>query len=367
MTLTEICLAVGDHFLEYLNFLLKEEVTVEKIIYNKVDFLNANFFDKSINTSKAPASEFIKGLVNTWYGFLRKIVVVIYMAALLVVAIMIMLGGPGKRADAQELLVKWTMGVAILYLFPYVMRYSFDLNETIINMLAGNNDTNIASGSAVGTGLSDLTQDELEERSPEYVTSGSYMLVLESEEATVAYVNKLDTYTRKADLMRIMRAMAGVTARFIYVLFWFVMIGQLLIFIYIYYKRYLMIAFLIIIFPITLVEYIIGTVTSGKQTALSAWCKEFFVNVFLQSIHAIVYGIIASVIMDQIKATLTAGNLTRINWIIFIVATNFVFTGEKLIRSIINAAGTESVKSADEVAKGFKGGFKKIKKVGKGL
>lgn len=365
MTVSEICLAVGDHFMEYLNFLLKEEVTVEKIIYNKVDALNANFFDKSTNPTQAPASAFIKNLVNTWYDFFRKLVIVIYLVALVVVGIKIMLGGAGSRASAKDLLVKWTMGVAILCLFPYVMRYSFDLNEAILNMISGGSDTNVATGSGVGAGFSDLTQDELEERSPEYVTSSSYMLTLGSEEATVAYINKLDTYTRKADLMRIMRAMAGVTARLLYVIFWFILIGQLVIFIYIYYKRYLMIAFLIIIFPITLVEYVIGTVTTGKQTALSAWCKEFFVNVFLQSIHAIVYGVISSVVMDQIKATLTTGSLTRINWIIYIVAVNFVFVGEKMIRSIINAAGTETVKSADEVAKGFRGGFKGIKKLRK--
>ena len=120
-----------------------------------------------------------------------------------------------------------------------------------------------------------------------------------------------------------------------------------------------MIAFLIMIFPITLVEYIVGTITTGKQSALSSWCKEFFVNVFLQSIHAVVYGIVAGVIIEQIKSTLASGGLSRINWIIFIVATNFVFTGEKIIRDIINAAGTESVKPVDEVGKGFRGGIKK--------
>lgn len=359
MTISELCLSVGDHFMEYINFLLKEEVTIDKIIYNKVKSLNANFFDKSVNATKSTASKFIKDMVNSWYSFLGKIVIAVYLVALVAVGVMIMLGGAGRRASAQDMLIKWTLGIAIFYLFPYVMRYSFDINEALLRMMSGENSASIGSGNNFGSGVSDLTQDEIEERSPEYVTKTSYLLTLGSEEATAAYLNSVENYTRKTDLMRIMRAMAGVTGRMLFVILWFVMIVQLVIFIFIYYKRYLMIAFLIMIFPITLVEYIVGTITTGKQSALSSWCKEFFVNVFLQSIHAIVYGIVAGVIIEQIKSTLAAGGLSRINWIIFIVATNFVFTGEKIIRDIINAAGTESVKPVDEVGKGFRGGIKK--------
>ena len=359
MTVSELCLSVGDHFMEYINFLLKEEVTIDKIIYNKVKSLNANFFDKSVNPTKSTASKFIKDMVNSWYSFLGKIVIVVYLVALVAVGVMIMLGGAGRRASAQDMLIKWTLGIAIFYLFPYVMRYSFDINEALLRMMAGENSASIGSGNNFGSGVSDLTQDEIEERSPEYVTKTSYLLTLGSEEATAAYLNSVENYTRKTDLMRIMRAMAGVTGRMLFVILWFVMIVQLVIFIFIYYKRYLMIAFLIMIFPITLVEYIVGTITTGKQSALSSWCKEFFVNVFLQSIHAVVYGIVAGVIIEQIKSTLASGGLSRINWIIFIVATNFVFTGEKIIRDIINAGGTESTKPVDEVGKGFRGGIKK--------
>lgn len=359
MTVSELCLSVGDHFMEYINFLLKEEVTIDKIIYNKVKALNANFFDKSVNATKSTASKFIKDMVNSWYSFLGKIVIVVYLVALVAVGVMIMLGGAGRRASAQDMLIKWTLGIAIFYLFPYVMRYSFDINEALLRMMSGESSTSIGSGNNFGSGVSDLTQDEIEERSPEYVTKSSYLLTLGSEEATAAYLNSVEKYTRKTDLMRIMRAMAGVTGRMLFVILWFVMIVQLVIFIFIYYKRYLMIAFLIMIFPITLVEYIVGTITTGKQSALSSWCKEFFVNVFLQSIHAVVYGIVAGVIIEQIRSTLASGGLSRINWIIFIVATNFVFTGEKIIRDIINAAGTESVKPVDEVGKGFRGGIKK--------
>ena len=160
--------------------------------------------------------------------------------------------------------------------------------------------------------------------------------------------------------MIIMRAMAGITAYLSYVILWYVMLIQLLIFIFIYFKRYLMIAFLIAIFPITLFEYIAGTIITGKQSAISAWSKEFFVNVFLQSIHAVVYGIITGVVMSQLLDILQSNEPTKLNYFLMIVAINFVFTGEKILKSIVNAIAT-SVKTGDETFKSAKGGINKVK------
>jgi hypothetical protein len=155
--------------------------------------------------------------------------------------------------------------------------------------------------------------------------------------------------------------MAGITARLLYVILWFIMLGQLIIFVFIYYKRYLMIAFLIAVFPITLFEYIIGSIVTGKQSAISGWSKEFFVNVFLQSIHAVIYGIITGIIMNQLLNVMQTGNSADINWFLMIVGVNFVFTGEKTLREIINAMATESVKTGDDVMKSAKGGMNKVK------
>ncbi len=361
MSISEMCLAVGDYAMEYLTFLLGEEVTVERIVFNKVDSLNANFFDDSINPSEAGPTRYVKVAVNKWYALLGQMAIIIFMIALIVVGIMTMLGGPAKKAKAQELLVKWIIGIAIFYFFPYVMKYAFNLNEAIIRMIESTfNGGNELVNSYVGE-LSDLRHDDIEFRSPQYVTQSSYVLTLGSEEATAAYINRLETYQSKGDIMRMMRAMAGITAYLIYVILWYIMLIQLLIFIFIYFKRYLMIAFLIAIFPITLFEYIAGTIITGKQSAISAWSKEFFINVFLQSIHAVVYGIITGVVMSQLLDILQSNEPTKLNYFLMIVAINFVFTGEKILRGIINAIATESVKTGDDVMKSAKGGINKIK------
>lgn len=247
------------------------------------------------------------------------------------------------------------------------MRYAFDLNEVIIrlmeNMYGGEN---VLVGNYIGE-VSDLRKQNVELRSPEYVTRGTYVLTLGSEEATSAYINRLEDYKNKGDMMRIMRSLAGVTARLIYVILWYMMLWQLIIFVFVYYKRYLMIAFLIAIFPITLIEYIVGTISTGKQSALSSWSKEFFVNVFLQSVHACIYAVVSGVIMTQINSMLVDGGVNKINWFLMICAVNFVFAGEKMLLAIINAAATETISSPGDVSKGAAGGIKSgARKIGQG-
>lgn len=362
MTISEIGLNIGDFILEYLTFLVKEEVTIEKIIFNRVDSLNANFFDRAPNPSTAPATKYVRDAINYWYDFLGKIVIVLYLMALVVVGIMMMLDNPQKKVQAKDLLKKWTIGIAIFYFFPYAIRYGFEINNTLVSLVENQfGGATVELGGYIGT-VSDLRYDDIEYRSPEYVTASSFLLKLGSKEATAAYINRLEDYQRKGDTMRIMRSLAGITGRLIFVILWFIMLWQLLIFLYIYYKRYLMIAFLIAIFPITLVQYLIGNIAEGKQSAISSWCKEFFTNLFLQSIHAVIYGIVSGVIINQVVAAVRNGNPYHINWFLMLCAINFVFAGEKILREIMNAGMTASTQAAGDVSKSARGRLGKRKR-----
>lgn len=365
LTLCEMSLKFGDFFMEYLTFLFKEEITVQKIIYNKVDALNADFFRNNItNKNEAPATKFVVEAVNRWYNVLKQLVIVIYMASILVVGIKALTGGPNSLAQAKELFVKWIFGIALLFFFPFLMKYGFVLNDTIILAMDSRYGGSNGLGNYVGA-VSDLTRENLEFRSPKYVTRGTYILSAGSEEATMGYINRIEEYSARGDMMRLIRSLAGITSKIMYVVLWYIMIWQLLIFIYVYYKRYLIIAFLIIIFPITMIEYIVGIMLSGKPSSLSAWSKEFFMNVFLQSVHACIYSVISGVVMGQIMAGFNEGDLGKVNWFLLICSINFVFVAEKMLASIINAAA-DTIESPGDVSKKARGGaitgFKKTKK-----
>ncbi len=90
-TVSILLLSVGDFFMEYLTYLLKEEVTIDKIIFNKVDVLNANFFEKSVNASRTESTFYIREIVNSWYSLLEKLATIVFLIALVAVGIMTML------------------------------------------------------------------------------------------------------------------------------------------------------------------------------------------------------------------------------------------------------------------------------------
>ena len=122
----------------------------------------------------------------------------------------------------------------------------------------------------------------------------------------------------------------------------------MLVVIYMYSKRYIMIGFLIMVFPITVMEYVIGLSRSGRTgQGFSAWCMEFFINVFIQSIHGVIYGIIGGVVVGNVQLLLVTQGEGRMNWIVMIVAINFLFEGESILKKIVIYINKISYNSID--------------------
>lgn len=363
-TLSGFALDLGDMIIDFITFFFNDEITIDRLVFNRISSLDANFFKYNKMSLIPRMTKVLCSMINNWYFVFRGIAIIAYLMVLTIIGIRIMLATPGAKADAKMLLSKWTIGVAILVLFPYVMKYAFNINDAILaeirKTFTNNNPYDEIIGSYIG-GASSVQYDKVFElRSPEYVSRTDYFYTIGSEEATMAYFKQLQKYKERGDLMRIMRALAGITGRFIYVILWFIMLFQMIVLLYIYIKRYLMIAFLIIIFPLAVAEYLLGTVRPGKGGAFNAWCVEFFVNVFLQTIHAMIYGMIGGVVMAQVQNGVVTGDIEKMNWIIMIVSVNFLFEGEKIIKNIMKANSAVSVASSENVARGMKGAGGKV-------
>ncbi len=370
LTISELLLGFGDFVADYITFIFRDEVTIDRLVFNKVYSLNANFFEFEKKGLVPETTEIFCNTINGWYSIFRALAIVAYLIILIVVGIKILLGTPNSKTKAHDIMVKWGIGVAILFLFPYVMKYAFILNDSIIEEIrktfTNNNPYEDIVGSYVGK-ITDVQYDQVfEERSPEYISKSDYIYSVGSADATYAYIKELEKYKDRGDVMRIMRAMAGVTGKLIYVVLWMIMLWQLIVLLYVYTKRYLMIAFLIMIFPITIIEYIMGAVKTGKGGSFSAWCMEFFLNVFIQTIHAVVYGMIGGVVMANVRGGIANGYIEKMNWIILIVAINFIFEAEAIIKKIIKA-NAASISNAGDVATSIKGAGKKTRGAVKGF
>lgn len=92
-----------------------------------------------------------------------------------------------------------------------------------------------------------------------------------------------------ADIMGELRMRAGKEYRIIYVILWFVMLFETILLLIIYYKRLFMLAMLITVFPLVTVAYVYEKAKGEKPKILNNWMLEFSANVFIQTIHAILY------------------------------------------------------------------------------
>lgn len=335
--LTVMGLEVGDYAQDYLSQVFREELTVDKIVFNDSIMLNANFFDNSVKPANSSASQVVKEFINKWFAYFKRLALVVVLCFLVVAGIKIILGNARDKAGAYQSLKKIVIAIMLIYFFPYVMKIVFDLNDALTMQIK--NYAFSGNSTTLGTSISpvsDFQKDELEFRSPLYVSLDSEKIGMGSDEATELYLSKIEQYSAKADMMRIMRAFAGATGRVMYLILWYIMLAQLYALVVVYLKRYFTIAILLIVYPLVIVGYVSGSMFASSQTAFNAWCRKFISTVFLQSIHAIIYGITSQMLINQIR--IGNGEIKSMNWILMIIMTSFLFSGEKILARLFNSS-----------------------------
>lgn len=339
--LADLLMIIGDFSSNMINNIVGQKITMQNIVFNQVASLDPNFFNKDLVIANE-TTEIIRDMVNEWYSFFMVLAIATYLIVLLVMGIKIVVGSTAAGLEkAKELAVKWLVGVLLLFLFPNVIvKNALKLNEGIVKTIAEQySGTGSGSlGTAIGNPEGEWSTEEIEFRSPEYVSRFTGSSTLGGAEMNIIYQKALDTYRSGADMTRMMRAYAGITRKLIYVIIWYVLLTQLIVLLVKYYKRYFIIALLIVIFPLVAMYYIIEIAKGKNGQVFSEWAREIMVNIFIQSVHAIIYAIIASVAISRVQLDIKSGS-DAMNWLLIIVAVNFITEGEKIIRKLI---GVES-------------------------
>ena len=363
--LARLLLAIGDFFMRLISDIVGEDVTITNLIFNKIDAVNPNFFD---GNARGIGHSEITDAASKWYGRFRGYAIALYFIAILIIGIRLLLNStPQGIVKAREEFVEWLKGFIYLLFMPWLIYFLFRINEALVQEVC---DKAEGREYSVGSSITDGTEwaaEAVEFRSPEYVSKYTGIKGYGTDDTNDYYIKKVNDYASNFDLMRIARAYAGATYRLSYCFIWYILIGQLLTFIYIYYKRYFLTLFFIICFPIICIFQAIGIMKDGKARAVSGWLGEVISNIFTQFIHALVYVIVTSVVVDLLYDGIVSGKL--INWIIIIVAINFVPKGEAIVRKILKALSSGSSaeglgehglrKGAHAVAMGARNLFKK--------
>ena len=105
-----------------------------------------------------------------------------------------------------------------------------------------------------------------------------------------------------------------------------------------YFRRVIVVGFLILISPIVTITYPIDKIGDNKAQAFWVWFNELAINIFIQPIHAFIY----------LVFMFTAGEIAKYS---LLVATIFLYgmtKVEKLVLHLFNPRNVISLKPVDD-------------------
>lgn len=91
MAMSDIALTFGDSVLDYIVFIVKDELTIDRLVFNKIPSLNANFFEANKKGIVPDRTRILCEVINEWYAFFNGLAIVIYLIVLVLVGIKILL------------------------------------------------------------------------------------------------------------------------------------------------------------------------------------------------------------------------------------------------------------------------------------
>lgn len=147
-----------------------------------------------------------------------------------------------------------------------------------------------------------------------------------TKEQTINAIDQL-IESKNTDLMTVMRTYAGKTGRIIFAVVWYALLFQFIALIFIYYKRIFVIAILIAIFPLIMIFYCIDKMADGSAQTLSMWFKELIADIFIQSVHCVIYTVL-------VQMGLEVYHNNPNNWFLFLAAMMLLVPAERMMKEI---------------------------------
>lgn len=324
---------VGDGIMFLIGVAAGEPVTIDKIIFNEYTRTRLGFFTNDIynedNTPKADKyNSFLSeggligkdGILNKFFNRFTYIAIAAYLIILLYMGIRIVLSSTGKgMARYKKLFFDWVLGIIILFLFPYVIRYTIKINDAVVSYIG------------VLRTRANISIEEAE--IIDYPGGLAFPFAYLGADAAASQ-----------DYMSQMRTKALETGRIMYAICWFVMIKELVAFLLIYIKRLLITLFLIVIFPLVTISYAVDKIGDGKSQAFNKWFSEYILNVFLQMFHAINYVVVMGIVFAVGKSN------TDVNFILVIIGITYLAQGDKILRGIFSRMKGSGAGTVKDVA-----------------
>ncbi len=322
----------------YLPFI---SISPENILQNKISLFDVNFFEE-VDTSKyeIEAGSIANDLHNTiskWYYTLRTIVMIGFMLVLLYLGIRILITGiASEKAKYKNMLSDWLVSFCLLFVIHYIMIFSMQVVNTFTDIISSLVEKKgVEYFDIQDDKVYDYVEEKLNNMGPiESPTSDTATPIEGGEEYSTLYIKDgkktvrfpVDNFMTQARIkMQLVDEKGGDTYETISWSIIYIMLTIYTVkFVFVYLKRLVYIAFLILVSPLVVLTYSIDKLHDGQAQGFNTWLKEYLFNLSIQPFHLLLYIIFVSSAME----------LSSNNPIYVLVVMGFITQAEKILRKM---------------------------------
>lgn len=331
-----------------------QEIFSDQIPALHINFINPKTYDSEgeegsiFGINVYNSAKVLGPQISKWYVAIRNLVLVGLMVVLLYIGIRIVISSTsGEKAKYKEHIKDWLVAVVLVVFMHYIMAFALTLTEYITNILNGQNYP-VAI---------EFDKDQVKE-----IEKQSGVEVPKAADGNYYYYTNLMGYARLQQQMdtRDDDGNTQFTWSYIgYTIIYLVLVIYTVMFLIIYFKRVIYMAFLTIIAPLVALTYPIDKISDGQAQAFNMWLKEYMYNLLLQPFHLLLYTLLVGSVID----------LATHNMIYAIVALGFLVPAEQLLRKFF---GFEKASTTGSIVGGVVGGsiamgaINKLGKIGLG-
>lgn len=347
----------------------------------------SNMFIKSQRAGGVVISKDLAPAISKIYNNIRNLCIIIMILVLMYIGIRIMISSIAEQqAKYKQLLIDWLVAFSLLFIMHYIMSFIVNINYVVIEMLCNDEGDSFYIADNENSKIDDKLEDEYEfthriarkkDRS-KYDFGDNYLasiklvdgdsedyagddikvnewgkdgvvpvtlVILDDEDDDLKRIYKLNTlsYVRTVSYASLRNKDDDEDEHKVYLIgdgkikeandldamgysiLYVVLMIEIVMFIVIYIKRVIQLAFLTMIAPLVAFMYPIDKIGDGKAQAFNSWFKDYLFGVLIQPMHLLLYTVF-------IRA---AGSLLSNNIIYALAIYAYMIPAEKYFKKIL--------------------------------
>ena len=321
---SEFFVWTGDTF-DIPNFLYSPEaIFSNNIAALDVNFLNPNTYtsvaetDSAQKASESAAGGVLRQTISDWYISFRNIAIVGLLSVLVYLGIRILISSTAvDKAKYKESLRSWVVALCLVFFIHFIMSGLLMITDKF---------TDLFSDSA-NAGITVKVHNDSINKDIKFRTNLIGFVRFNAQSVSM--------YNTAA-----------------YTIMYLALVFYTFIFTFMYFKRFLYMAFFTMIAPLVALTYPVDKAGDGQAQAFNLWFKEYTMNLILQPVHLILYVALVSSAMDLVKQNIIYG----------LVAIAFLIPAEKFIKKMFGMDKAETPSGFGSFAAGAAtmSGFKQV-------